>query len=437
MLTKLLHKIPHNLKVRKLWWKTKWLLAYLRNWQLLDDVIIIWITGTDWKTTTTCFTGQLLQLLGIPTAIMSTETLMINWKAFQNISKRTTAGSSEIYSFIKQAKSEGCRVIVLEVSSHALEQGRVAWIKFDYSIVTNVSHEHLDYHESLDEYALSKSKLLTMTTRCAIIPHSLYNKRLFTSSTNADILEIAIWDEIKDKSIIVAKNIYYKDHWTTFDLHYHGEVVEKVHLPVMWTFNLENLLFAIALSTRISRPWVGLTLKEAVAKLEKVPWRLDDLNFGQDFKIWLTFWVTPKAIEKLLRFAQWLKDELGKVILVFGATWGQHDKTKRPVMWQIAWYFADLSVITDDEPYTEDPFDILAEIESWIKPTWSNYVIIQDRYSAISYALSNASKGDIVIFTWIWNLLTRNVWWKEISWNEKEIIKSLVDENLFINKSDL
>ena len=157
MLEYLKRKLPHNLKIRKTFWILKGFFAYLKNFWVLNWIEIIWITWTDWKTSTTIFTAQLLQNLWIKTAAMSSELYFINWEFSENKSKRTTASPFKIFEFIKKAKKLWFEKIILEVSSHSLEQWRLFWINFDYSIITNLSQEHLDYHWTIQKYAKTKA----------------------------------------------------------------------------------------------------------------------------------------------------------------------------------------------------------------------------------------------------------------------------------------
>ena len=361
---------------------------------------------------------------------MSSETYSINWKLIPNKSKRTTASPFDTYNFIKKAKEAWCKVLILEVSSHSLEQWRVYWIAFDYAIVTNLSHEHLDYHKTMKAYAESKAKLLSSTKNCVIIPKNLQMKDVFEKEIKCNVIETHVWKNLNNEKILNAFNLRYLNHWTQFDLCFKWQIIKDVFLPVMWDYNVENLMFAIALESLIERESIWLTLSEAIWKLEKVPWRLDDINFWQDFKIWISYWVTPKALEKTLKFAQEVKEESWKVWMIFWATWGQHDRQKRPIMWEIAWLLADISIITDDETYWEDSVSIIQEVEKWLIWTKWEYKIIQNRWHAISYALKNATAWDIVIITWLWNFDTRNIWWVEEKWNDTEIIKDIIKNKM-------
>jgi len=423
-------KIPYNLSIRKNWWKTKWIIAFLKNKKLLDGIEVIWVTWTDWKTTTSNFIAELFFNLWTPVAMMSSEHHFINWEYLENKTKRTTSSPFEIFKFIKKAKEQWVKTVVLEVSSHALEQWRVFWIPFDYSIVTNVSREHLDYHKTMQNYAESKAKLLKSTKKCVIFPKNIQEKDIFKKEASCDIIETFVWEWFLNKNIAIARNLNYKKTWTEFDIHYKWIVFRKIFLPVIWDYNVENLLFAITLNFLINKNTSDSDLKDAVLKIKEIPWRLDELTFWQEFRIWNSYWVTPNAIEKLLKYAQNVKEVKWKVWIIYWATWGQHDHTKRPVLWKITWTYADFSVITDDETYWEDSMKIIKEVEAWIIWTKWKYKIIQDRGEAIKYAISNAKKGDIVIVTWMWNFDTRNIWWVEEEWSDVGFVKKEVEKKL-------
>ena len=426
MISKIKKMLPYNMWVRKMWWRAKGVLAYAKNNKLLKWIKLVWVSWTDWKTTTTNFASQLLQKLWVPTAMMSSEVYSINWKIYPNKSKQTTSSPFEIFEFISKSKKAWCKVIILEVSSHSIEQGRVYWFKFDYSIITNLSHEHLDYHWTMQSYAETKAKLCQNTSKCVIIPKNLNQKNIFEKNTNCRILETYVWDKNQDINILNANNLRFSNHWTHFDLHYKGQTIHDIYLPVIWNYNVENLMFAIWLETLIERETVWITLKEAVWMIEKVPWRLDELNYGQDYRIWISFAVTPMALEKTLKYAQEVKEESWKVWIVFWATGGQHDRHKRPVMWEVAGIFADFSIITDDETYWEDSMSIIRDVQKWIIWTDWDYTVIQDRKEAILFALDNAKAWDIVLISWVWNFESRNMW-EEMEWNERKIIREHIE----------
>lgn len=433
-------KLPHNLKIRKTFWIIKGFFAYLKNFWVLNWVEIIWITWTDWKTSTTIFTAQLLQNLWIKTAAMSSELYFIDWEFSENKTKRTTASPFEIFKFIKKAKEKWVKTFILEVSSHSLEQWRLFWINFDYSIITNLSQEHLDYHWTIANYAKTKAKIISKTKKSVIIKKNILEKNTFEEKIFSEKLkkiEVFVWElESKKNNLFIWNNLRFEKDWTLFDLNFWWEKISDLKLNVLWAYNIENICFWIAVSKEILKDWwekfsdiknnFWEKLKKSVSEIKKVPWRLDEFDFWQDFKIWISFWVTPQAIEETLKYAQNLKEKYWKVYLVFWATWWQHDHWKRPILWEVSWNFADFSILTDDETYWEDSMKIIFEVEEWIKKTTWEYKIIQDRWDAIRFALWNAKKWDIVIITWMWNFDSRNVWWVEEKWSDKEVCREFL-----------
>jgi UDP-N-acetylmuramoyl-L-alanyl-D-glutamate--2,6-diaminopimelate ligase len=437
MLDYLKRKLPHNLKIRKTFWIIKGFFAYLKNFWVLNWVEVIWVTWTDWKTSTVIFTAQLFQNLWIKTAAMSSELYFINWKFIDNKSKRTTASPFEIFKFIKKAKEEWVEKIILEVSSHSLEQWRLFWINFDYSVITNLSQEHLDYHWTIKNYAKTKAKIISKTKKSVIIKKNILEKNIFEEEiwkNKNKKIEVFTWEWLINKNLFIWNNLRFENDWTLFDLNFWNIKWWKIFdlkLNVLWAYNIENIIFWIWVAHEIL--WEKLfenfweDLKNSISKIKKVPWRLDELDFWQDFKIWISFAVTPQAVEETLKYAQKLKNKNWKVYLVFWATWWQHDHWKRPILWEIAWNWADFSVLTDDETYWEDSMKIISEVEEWFKSsilgaTWK-YKIIQDRWDAIRFALWNAKKWDVVIITWMGAFDSRNIWWIEEDWNDWLICK--------------
>lgn len=434
MLNYIKRKLPHNLKIRKIFWKFKWILSYFSNKKILDWIEIIWVSWTDWKTTTCNFIAQLFFNLKIPVAMMSSEQHFLDWEIIENKSKRTTSSAFEIFEFIKKAKKKWIKIIILEISSHSLEQWRVFWFSFDYSVITNLSREHLDYHKTIENYAKTKAKLFEKTKKLAILPKNILEKNIFNLSISCEKIETFIWEKSSEKNTAIAKNLIFKKSWTQFDLDYKWKVMQKIFFPVLWDYNVENLLFAIILAKKVNKYISEKSLKIAISKIKLIPWRLDELKFWQKFRIFNSFAVTPFAIEKLLKYAQKIKEKKWKVWIIYWATWGQHDHTKRPFMWEITGKFADFSMITEDETYWEDSMKIIKEVEKWIIWTKWEYKIIQERSGAISYVLENAKKEDIVIITWMWSFNTRNIWGIEEKWSDIEFIKNFLNQAFLIPK---
>ena len=453
MLNFLKRKLPYNLKIRKSFWILKGFFAFLKNYWVLNWVEIIWITWTDWKTSTTIFTAQLFQNLWIKTAAMSSELYFINWNFLENKTKRTTASPFEIFKFIKKAKKAWVEKIILEVSSHSLEQWRLFWIEFDYSVITNLSQEHLDYHWTMKNYAKTKAKIISKTKKSIIIKKDILEKDIFEEEilkNRIEKIEVCVWVDgnwvdnnlenfEKNKNLFIWNNLRFKENWIIFDLNFLWKKIEKIKFNILWDYNVENLLFWIWVLNKIDKDLIFKNnwedLKNSISKITSIPWRLDELDFWQDFKIWISFAVTPQAIERLLKYAQSLVipvktgiQEKSIVFLVFWATWWQHDHWKRPILWEISWKFADFTVLTDDETYWEDSMKIISEVEEWLEKTTWKYEIIQDRWEAIKFALKNAKKWDIVIITWMGNFNSRNIWGIEEEWNDGEVCKNFFDK---------
>ncbi|MCD5382783.1 hypothetical protein LR002_01530, partial [Candidatus Gracilibacteria bacterium] len=417
------NKLPHNLKIRKTFGILKGFLAYLINFGVLNGVQIVGITGTDGKTSATIFTAQLLQNLGIKTAAMSSELFFLDGKILENKTKRTTASPFVIFNFIKKAKNKGVKLIIIEVSSHSLEQGRLFGINFDYSAVLNLSQEHLDYHGTIEKYAQSKAKIIGKAKKSVILQKNILCKDVFISafekSKKLFLQEVFLGEGLINKKILIGKKIRNFDDGILFDLEFFGEKISDLKLNILGEYNVENLLFSLAIFNEIlknsdekifdnSENFSELRkkflkykenneenfikifedeIKKSVSKIFPIPGRFDELKFGQDFKIFISFAVTPQAVEKTLKYSQKIKLENGKVFLVFGATGGQHDHGKRPILGEVAGNFADVSVLTDDETYGEDSMKIMSEVEPGLKKSGGEYEIIQDRGEAIRFAL--------------------------------------------------
>jgi UDP-N-acetylmuramoyl-L-alanyl-D-glutamate--2,6-diaminopimelate ligase len=310
----------------------------------------------------------------------------------------------------------------METTSHALAQHRDYGIPYSVAVLTNITHEHLDYHGTFQRYIEAKLKLFQKTDR---------NKSgLRTGVVNADdpnyarfaaAVQTSLTYGIKDGDLM-AKKIQMKPDGISYQAVIGKEKYDiRCHIP--GRFNVYNTLAAVGVGRTL-----GLSRKQieqGIAALEGVAGRMTNLTAKNGANVIVDFAHSPDALENVLKAAK--ESAKGKIILVFGAT-GDRDKLKRPVMGQVAAKNANLIYLTDDETYTEDPQVIIQGVLKGIEDAGgkSKTTILSDRMDAIKAALATAKKGDTVVLAGIGHQTTRNMGGQEEPWNEIEIVKKLI-----------
>ncbi len=351
---------------------------------------LIAVTGTNGKTTTTHLIEYLLNNVGVSAALMGT--LYTRWHGYQQTATHTTPFAVELQHQLAEAVAAECKMAVMEVSSHALAQGRVLGCKFDVAVFTNLTQDHLDFHRDMEDYFAAKALLFSpdyLQGRAVINLEDPYGRRLIEQ-----LPPDRVWSYSVNNSAA--------DLWTS-DLNYGQSGVSGIlHTPVgniafssplVGQYNLANLLAAVGTILLL-----GLDLPSVVAALpqfEGVPGRMERVQISpdQDISTIVDYAHTPDSLENLLKAARPFIQ--GKMICVFGCG-GDRDRTKRPKMGQIAANLADEVVVTSDNPRTEDPEKILQDILEGI-PASVQPRVICDRATAIRTAILNAQPGDGVL----------------------------------------
>ena len=328
-------------------------------------ITVIGVTGTDGKTTTTHLIAHILKSCGKKVSYISTIFAKIGEKEYDTGFHVTTPNPWLIQKLIKEAVNNKDEYFILETTSHALDQNRVWGINYKIGVLTNVSHEHLDYHLSYEDYLKTKVKLL---------------KKADVAFFNKD-----------DRSYLYVKKML-KGRKKIIE--YQKLPIIKKNFPNLEKFNQEN--FSAAYLVALS---LGLKSEEVLKAIKtfNLPKGRFDLVYDKDFKVIIDFAHTPNAFLKLLPEIRkkYLKNK-GRLIHVFGSA-GLRDNTKRPLMGEISSRFADFIILTEEDYRTEDPNKICQEIASGIKN--KNYQVIIDRKKAIEKALKMAKKGDLVVLT--------------------------------------
>ena len=384
---------------------------------------VVGVTGTNGKTTTCAFINEVLKAGGKKTAVYTTAFTEIAGKRTANKTHMTVASAWSVQKFFAKAKKAGADWVVLEITSHALDQYRIYGVPIEIAVVTNLSQEHLDYHKTMENYAAAKARLITE-----------FNPK--TTVLNADDEWFEYFGrKVKNKLVTIGTgnaNTQIKELKLNPDGTKYNLVSPKFSIPLnvhlVGDFNAYNSAMAAAVGQA-----VGLSVKqiqEGINNVKVVPGRLESINAGQDFAVLVDYAHTPDAIENVLKAAKSVTR--GRVIIVFGATGtGEHrsDTTKRVPMGRVAGKYADYSYITDDETYLEDPANIRKDVIKGVIDAGGKdkYIEIGDRYQAITQAFKDARSGDVVILAGIGHQDYRAMGGKKEHWDERVIAREILE----------
>jgi len=357
---------------------------------------LIGVTGTNGKTTTTHLIDAILRQAGYKTGLIGTIHNRIGGETFPV--ERTTPESLDLQELFFRMVEAGVEYCVMEVSSHALSLQRVACSEFDLGVFTNITQDHLDFHQTIDDYLAAKEKLFTSLgqpgakkgTKAAVINVDDPGGRKIAGRCPVPWLGYGL-DEGAD---LKAAGIEMDFRGVKFTARGRGKEI-PLSLKLTGIFTVYNALAAVG---------VGLiegiepeVIARALADMPGVPGRFESIDEGQDFSVIVDYAHTPDSLENILKAAAGFVR--GRKIVVFGCG-GDRDRTKRPIMGRIAAEHADYVILTSDNPRSEDPRAIIAEIEPGVKAggkSAAEYAILPDRKEAIFAAIAMARKDDMVI----------------------------------------
>ncbi len=355
---------------------------------------MIGVTGTNGKTTTTTLISEVMNRSGVKTGLIGT--LFIQMGDIVQTSRVTTPESLDLQKILADMVNQGMEAVVMEVSSHALSLGRTSGVSFDRAVFTNLTQDHLDFHNSIDEYFQAKLKLFNELGRGsemkagAMAVLNVDDER--TKEILAHLVTPSLTYGINDPNAhFRAEDVTVESGGTTYRLRTpQGEY--PVSLSMTGTFNVYNSLAALAtLSTMGLEPSSCIRL---AGEFHGVKGRFQMVRQGQDFAVIVDYAHTPDGLENILHAAREITT--GKLVTVFGCG-GDRDRTKRPLMGAIAARLSDVVIVTSDNPRTEEPEKIIADIEEGILPLKKDHEKVVDRKSAIWKALGLAKEGDTVV----------------------------------------
>ncbi len=398
-----------------------------------NKMIVIGVTGTKGKSTTTNLIASILTEAGFKVGMTSTINFQVADEKWVNDKKMTTLSPFKINSLLYKMYKAGCKYAVLEVSSHSVTQSRIWGINFDVAVLTNIAPEHIEYHGSYDAYLKAKAglfKKVMKSKRKANVP------KVFV--LNSDDKEYAYFNQfIADKKIsfglknatVYADEINKRASGSDFYVNIPNDRF-KIELSLPGEFNVLNALASI--SVAIAFDIHPELIKKAFLNIKGVSGRFERIELGQDFDVIVDYAHTEESLEALLSLYSSVKKN--RLIVVFGCTGGGRDKAKRPKMGAVADKYADLIVLTDDDPYEEDENEIIEQISKGIsRKEGENFWKITDRKEAIFLALKEAQKDDIVVVAG--KGAEEIIMLKDGAhkWNDREVIKEIIESEIIVN----
>jgi UDP-N-acetylmuramoyl-L-alanyl-D-glutamate--2,6-diaminopimelate ligase len=353
-----------------------------------ESMDVIGVTGTNGKTTITHLIKNILGKSGVPAGLIGTISHQILDKEYK--ANNTTPESLELQKMFKEMKEVKVNACAMEVSSHSLVLDRVEGINFKIGVFTNLTRDHLDFHESIENYKNAKAKLFYQTTLANIINiDDPYGDEI--AQEVKPLQTKLITYGIKGKADIYAEDISISPKGANFTLvtpKFKGNI--KISTPGM--FSVYNALAAMAVCYALGFEYEQI--KKGIESIEGVPGRFESIQNEKNHTVIVDYSHTPDALENALNTIKEFVE--GKIITVFGCG-GDRDKVKRPMMGEIAGKLSDLCIITSDNPRSEEPNEIIKAIEVGIKKTNCKYKMIVDRKEAIKEAIKNSNEKDIIL----------------------------------------
>lgn len=421
-------------------------LASLRYGQPGKKLKIIGVTGTNGKTSVCHYVTQILEEAGKKVGMLTTVAMSINGQRQVNLTKMTTLKASEVQRYLASMVQAGCEYAVVETTSHALDQGRVHGLYYDTVAFTNLTHDHLDYHKTFSAYREAKEKLFANNPRVAIVNADDPAASTFLKYGASQKFTYGILDQPRHKEAlrepdITANRLKSLKDRTSFILTTpFGH--EEVAIPLPGRFTVSNVLAAVAICLGQAIPFEQIIA--ILRHLKAVEGRLEPVEMGQPFSVIVDFAHTPDALQQVYETLR--STVTGRLVAVLGAT-GNRDKTKRPMLGALAARYADLVIVTNEDPGTEDQLAIINEVANGVTRGRPNnrseskgegewWWKVTDRREAIAQALGMAKAGDLVIITGKGGEHVMVIGDKLVPYNDVKVVKEILSKHILTKNKE-
>ena len=377
-------------------------------------IIVIGVTGTNGKSTVVDLAARIFEEAGYKVASLSSIKFKIRNREWSNTLKMTMPGRFKLQKFLRQALDADCQYVVLEVTSEGIKQHRHRFIDFNTAVLTNLTPEHIEAHGSFEKYKETKGELFRAAKKTHILNLDDENKKYFLSFPADKKYGYGLNSGYQPRGIeyLKAENIQATPKGIGFSV---KDI--RFNLSLLGSFNIYNAIAAICVG--LSQ---GVSLKiaqKALEKVERIPGRME-IVISEPFKVFVDYAFTPNALEKVYQTIR-KNFNPNKMICVLGACGGGRDKWKRPVLGRIAGEYCDEVIVTNEDPYDENPIEIINQVA---KGAEEKAKTILDRREAIREALKMSESRDIVVITGKgcepWICVANG---KKIPWDDREVVK--------------
>lgn len=373
-----------------------------------DALRIVGITGTDGKTTTTYLVGSVLRAAGLRPGMIGTTGATIDE---QHIAlERTTPEAPDLQRLLARMRGAGVDAVALEVSSHGLDQGRFSGTRCEVALFTNLSREHLDYHGSMEAYFEAKAQLFTPELAVAGVVNidDHWGRRLAREAA-IPVTSYGVGPEAE----IRGTDIEVSPDGLAFSV---GDL--RVRSALRGRFNIDNCLATVGAARALSLSEEAIV--QGIASLDHVPGRMQSVDAGQDFLVMVDYAHTPDSIRSVLRGAR--PFTAGRLIVVFGCG-GDRDRDKRSQMGEAATGNADLTILTTDNPRSEDPLSIIDAVLPGARSGGGDFVVQPDRRAAIRLAVASARQGDVVVIAGKGHETRQELDGKSVPFDDRDVVR--------------
>ena len=378
------------------------------------ELTMLAVTGTNGKTSVTYMVKSVAETAGKKVGLIGTiQNLIGEEKVY---TERTTPESVDLFALLRRMADKGVELVVMEVSSHALAQQRVAGIPFKAGLFTNLTQDHLDYHKTFENYRAAKKKLFA---QCGI---AILNGDDETAAYMKEGLSIPVWTMgIHHPGEFYARGIEITTQGASFHL-FTPQGNGRISLHISGLFSVYNAMGTAALCTAAGIPFSCIV--KGLEGLRGVAGRLECVDTGdRPFSVYVDYAHNPDALQNVLETARGFTRR--RLISVFGCG-GDRDHGKRPIMGEIGGRYSDHVILTSDNPRTEDPMDILKAVEEGVKRTATPYIVTENRREAIREALEEAGDGDVIVIAGKGHESYQEINGVRHHFDDKEIVLSLL-----------
>ena len=346
---------------------------------------LIGVTGTNGKTSVTYMLKKIIESKGYKTGVIGTIQNMIGDESVESVN--TTPDAYGLNKLFAKMRDAGCQYVIMEASSHALDQKRIFNLNFEVAAFTNLTQDHLDYHKTMENYLQAKMKLFGMCKTAVVNTDDEYSARIL-DQLDCESVTYGVLDRSATYS---ANGINMKPDGIEYEM-VGDYTIKRMRLKTGGKFSVYNSLCAAVCARQL-----GFTTDEIAAALEElegVKGRAEVVPTGKDYTVIIDYAHTPDGLKNILSTFSELKR--GRLVCLFGCG-GDRDATKRSIMGSIAAKISDFVIVTSDNPRTEDPVKIIDDILEGMKGSKTPYIVIENRVDAIKYAIENARKDDIIV----------------------------------------